>query len=463
VTQDSALQQAPAARAAIPSELSAAGTRYFERRGPIALILGVFVLCVVPLALLQLIPNYLGFVPHLTLFVAVGLGTSHFFLTLAVFLDAQHRAYFASSRQRQLLYFGLPALILGLLAWIEAAQLRASHAAAVTLFFSVVRFLDFLHVGRQGYGMLQLLKRPPAGHVASHPEWLRPSENALFVGLAVMQWQTFWLGGQWSADRMQALLPALGFGALAAAIASQHVRAILRGQPRAWVPATYFVIQAACSAAAVYRTSLYITVLAVHYLEYHVIMYPRLAAQPSSATTARTPRAFALRPLFVYATLAIVVVAFELRNTFTPGSFASSFLIHIFDGIFLLHYTLDAFLWRFGQPFYRTRLGPLYFEPIPATSRATQARPWLFSLGALSVLAAIGLMSGLAERVDRAIIAPMDADNHIRWGYELARRGQLQEAKDHMLEALKRDPTAEYAKTGLSWIEEQSRGIRSAP
>jgi hypothetical protein len=435
---------------------------FFERPLPIALILGVFALCALPLVALQIVPNFAVFVPHLTLFVAVGLGTSHFFLTLAVYLSAEHRAYFSSSRQRQLVYFGLPALILLSLAWIEAAQLRDSHAGAVTMFFAGVRFIDFLHVGRQSYGMLQLLKRPPQGHAPAHADWLKPAENLLFVGLAVLQWLTFRAGGQWSAERSQALLPALVLGALALTIASQHALALVRGHARAWVPALYFLIQAACSAAAAYRTSLYIAVLAVHYLEYHVIMYPRCVAPRTLA--AGSERLRAARPLVVYALLAIVVIAFEVRNTFAVGSFELRFLIHIFDGIFLLHYTLDAFLWRFGQPFYREQLGPLYFQPLPAAPRApgSRRRSWLLGGALLAALAGFGVVSGVAQRIQRNLIDPLYVDNHSRWGYELALRGDLAQAKRHLQEALRHDPNSEYAKTALRWVQSRPERARDA-
>lgn len=430
---------------------------YFERRLPIALILGSFALCAVPLAALQSVPNFVGFVPHLTLFVAVGLGTSHFFLTLSVYLNAEHRAYFASSHKRQLLYIGLPVAILFALAWIEAARLRESHAAAVTLFFAAVRFLDFLHVGRQSYGMLQLLKRPPEGHPTAHAAWLRPAENLLFVGLAVLQWLTFRAGGQWSADRTQSLLPALVLGALALAIASQHLLAVVRGRARAWVPALYFLVQAACSAAAAYRTSLYIAMLAVHYLEYHVIMYPRCFAARPPAGNGDQARATPARPLVIYAALAIVVIAFELRNSFAADSFALRFLVHVFDGIFLLHYTLDAFLWRFGQPFYRALLAPLYFQPLTAATRSegSRRRGWLSAGAGLAALTALGFASGVGQRIQRDLIDPMHVDNHSRWGYELAQRGALTQAERHLREALRRDPDTDYAKQALRWLRDR--------
>ena len=98
------------------------GSAYLERPIPSALVLSTFALGVVPLAAFQLWPNFWGPVPALTLFVAAGLGTSHFFLTLAVYLRADHRRHFTSSPLRVGIYVIAPLAILGLVAWIEGSM-----------------------------------------------------------------------------------------------------------------------------------------------------------------------------------------------------------------------------------------------------------------------------------------------------------------------------------------------------
>ena len=36
-------------------------------------------------------------------------------------------------------------------------------------------------------------------------------------------------------------------------------------------------------------------------------------------------------------------------------------LVAIFDGLFVFHYFVEMFIWRFSEPYYRQTLGPLYF------------------------------------------------------------------------------------------------------
>src|SRR5262245_13022874 len=46
----------------------------------------------------------------------------------------------------------------------------------------------------------------------------------------------------------------------------------------------------------------------------------------------------------------------------------------LLGGIFVAHYFIETFVWRFRQPFYRQTLGPLYFgSSHPATERAPEA------------------------------------------------------------------------------------------
>jgi hypothetical protein len=47
------------------------------------------------------------------------------------------------------------------------------------------------------------------------------------------------------------------------------------------------------------------------------------------------------------------------------GSSFYLMLITLFDGIFVFHYFLECFIWKFSDPHYRQTLGPLYFAPRP--------------------------------------------------------------------------------------------------
>jgi hypothetical protein len=40
-------------------------------------------------------------------------------------------------------------------------------------------------------------------------------------------------------------------------------------------------------------------------------------------------------------------------------------LIALCDGLFVFHYFIEAFIWKFSDPYYRQTLGPLYFGQRP--------------------------------------------------------------------------------------------------
>jgi predicted membrane-bound spermidine synthase len=348
---------------------------YFERPLPTGLILGSFFAVFLPLVLLQLVPNTFAWLPYVLMVQAVGLGTTHFFITLSVYLHSSNLDHFASTWRNRIVYFAVPALILLLFAWSEAAQFRTAQPVLAAYVFGGLRFLDFFHVGRQSVGMLQLFKRRLPEGLAG---WARPLENAFFVGMALMQWQTFLLGGRFAASKLYAVVPAIALGALFLMLAIEHVQAARRGAggPRRFVPLSYFAMQAVCAAAAVYETRLYLVALTLHYVEYHVIMVPRWFHSPLRPERAidRVAGWLRGRALLFYGALIAVVVLFELR-TRVPGdvSATTTFFVHMFDGIFLLHYFVEAFLWKFGSPFYRQALGPLYFGPWPPGAQVAAA------------------------------------------------------------------------------------------
>jgi hypothetical protein len=447
---------------------------YFERRLPIALILGSFFVVFAPLALLQVAPNFFEWLPYLVVLQAVGLGTSHFFVTFALYLQSVNLDYFASTWRNRIVYFVAPALFLLFFAWTEAAQLRAHHPLVAAYLFGAVRFFDFFHVGRQSVGMLQLFKRSgPAGL----PAWSRKAENAFFVGMALLQWQTYLLDG-FAGDKLYAVGPAVGVGVLFVVLASVHLQHAARsGSSRSFLPFAYFAMQAVCAAAAVYQTRLYLIALTLHYVEYHVIMAPRCLRTPLHPERAvdRVSGLLRKHALLFYGALAAVVVLFELRNHVPSGlAPTTTFFVHIFDGVFLAHYFVEAFLWKFGNPYYRAALSPLYFgtspppgdagsRPVPAPApvpRPRWRRAWPVAAAAGLLLLALGQGSAgaLAAALRERLIDPLHAQNHMRWGAELLREGEVAEARRHFEEVLRRDAGNRQARMAVQWIDQQFMG-----
>jgi hypothetical protein len=440
---------------------------YFERPATIAVIFGSFFVVFLPLWLLQWQPNFVELLPYFAMAHAVGLGTTHFFVTLALYVSRENRAYFASSLRNRLVYFAVPAALFAFFAWAEGSGLRASQPVLAGYLFGVLRFADFFHVGRQSVGMQQLWKRPLR---TSLPAWSRHAENAFFVGMAAMQWLTFRRGGQFASDELSSIVPAAALFLLFAIIALSYVRAVERLGDAAgrapWIALAYFAMQGLSAAVAVYDTRLYLAALTLHYVEYHVIMAPRCFREPRPrARQEHADRPAALlraHPIAFYVILLAVVLVFELRNH-VPGSIAPStrYFVHLFDGIFFVHYFVEAFLWKFGTPFYRERLAPLYFEPAQAAAAAPStrshaddvaARTWVGAIAGSAALAAVlGVVHALggaervAENIERRVIAPMQAENHLRWGALLLRDGELGAARTHLQRALRAAPNSPNA------------------
>lgn len=349
---------------------------YFERGTTRAAILGSFVVVFLPLVTLQLVAADEPWVTWLTLVEVVGLGVTHFFITLAVYFQSANVDHFESTRRNRIVYFVVPIALFLLFAGLAAGDVRHRHPAFAAAFFGCVRLFDFFHVGRQSFGMLQIFKRPLG---AAAPEWLRAAENTFFVAMAALQWETFVVGGRFAHGALYAWLPAGALAVSSVVITAAYVRA-LAGAPRtAWAPLVYFAMQAICAATAVWRSDLYLVALTLHYVEYHAIMLPRCLRTPLDPTRA-LDRGFARvrrRPWLFYGTLLAVVLLFEQREAITFASPATRFIVHAFDGIFVVHYFLEAFLWKFREPYFRRTLAPLYFPtvaPGPASAALASER-----------------------------------------------------------------------------------------
>jgi len=192
-----------------------------------------------------------------------------------------------------------------------------------------------------------------------------------------------------------------------------------------------------------------------------VIMVPR-CFRSSLDPTRRIDRAYDRvrrhAPVF-YALLLGVVLLFEARNHVSPATFSTTFLVHLFDGIFFVHYFVEAFLWKFNRPYFRQTLAPLYFPqegaeaagPAYGPTRANWAAMGLL-VGALFVAWSQGLMGESADRLRRRIIDPMYAQDQMHWGLTYARRGDWNAADRHLRAAVDRNPDNQRARLALEAV-----------
>jgi hypothetical protein len=140
-------------------------------------------------------------------------------------------------------------------------------------------------------------------------------------------------------------------------------------------PAAYLLLQSASGALAIYDSSLYLVCLATHYVEYHVLMIPRCfyARLDSGSRVDRCFGRLRQNRVIFYLALAIFSGAVTLITWQTMGmvlayrgqapASAYRFLISLFDGLFVFHYFVESFIWKFSDPHYRQTLRPLYFAP----------------------------------------------------------------------------------------------------
>jgi hypothetical protein len=204
------------------------------------LILGSFVVLTLPLCLLAaassdfLAPWSLGW-----LYVC-GLGTTHFALTLTVYLQSANLSYFNSSWGKRLLYFLVPVFIFVFFDLYRALEIAVVLPAVDLVFRCAIRLLDFQHFNRQSYGVLQLFKGP----TRAFPRWLRRVENAYFLGLTALLFLSFLTTGEFDGNNLWTRLAVLVVCCLSIVLIAGYVRVWKQASNRAALvaPLGYFLL-----------------------------------------------------------------------------------------------------------------------------------------------------------------------------------------------------------------------------
>jgi hypothetical protein len=337
---------------------------YLSHPGRLVALFAAFPLVTLPLAWLTLHPSP-GAAWVLDAYVWT-LGLTHFFVTLVVYASAKNLSHFAATPLNRLIYFGVPALIFlyfGAASFIDATA-HPSSAAATRAVTVLVTLAAYAHRGRQAYGVLQLLKGQSG---LPFTRGMRRLELAFFLVLPVLQAEATFLG-----DGRLYLGHPLGWATLAltvllfATVVASGLQARRAGSGAGLAVALgYFALQTVIQCLSSLDVRLYLACDAVHYVEYHLLMYPRV--------TRAEPDAKPRPALLVYAlVLAVAGVALAFSNDLlgfgalirgAPAPFGFAF--NMLSGIFLFHFYVDAFIWRFSQPHYAQTLKPLYFpQPV---------------------------------------------------------------------------------------------------
>jgi hypothetical protein len=346
---------------------------YFQRQIPVYVILGAFLALSVPLCALAVWNSDLLARSYAKPLFIWTLANTHFVITLTVYLQSSNLRYFNSTWKNRVLYFVIPAAIFVLFDLYTVLQVAATLPLIDNVFQRGIRFLDFHHVNRQSYGVFQLFKVRSG---SPFPLWMKKSESLYFWGLTLLLLMTYWGGGKLDTEEPLVLLGLGVVGGLLLIVLFGFAKTWLcsRDRRQLLAPSTYLLLQTASAALGIYNTSLWMFCLAMHYVEYHVLMMPR-CFHTRLDPTSRADRFFERlrrRKVVFYGLLlalagAVTYLTLYTMGTMVPGSvefLANSplGLIALFNGVFVFHYFIEALIWKFSVPYYRQSLRPLYFS-----------------------------------------------------------------------------------------------------
>jgi len=369
---------------------------FMMKPGVLEVILGSFVFLTVPLLIIFFAPW-----PHgnpFDLFVNyyfVCFGATHFFVTFSIYCNSGNLRYFASDTKNIYLYFALPIAIMAFIFCFYFVyfvkqndtsffMLRDGWAESILILTPfvvlIVGAVDILHVQRQSYGVLQLLKGSTG---LKFTDISKSLEKLFFPLMALAAWITFVKtlkagdAQHWGSIKSSPFLDyvtapwltwmILGFAAGIFLIALTKLLAASQSEGsfrQKYSPPCYFFLQSVAVLLAVIDYRLYAVGAAMHYVEYHFLVYQRsFKAEGSAFEDAGSPR---YRRIIVKTSFYLVLIAITALFTFYPQTLARNWVltpvfISVFMAVQVFHYYIDTLLWRFRKPFYRQTLGPVYF------------------------------------------------------------------------------------------------------
>jgi len=344
--------------------------KFFERREPVLFILGAFFLLGLPLCLVGATRPWLLDRSHLGTLYFILVGNTHFLLTFALYFQSQNLSYFRSTNSRVLLYIAIPIFIFAFFDIYRTLNIATLYPTFDRGFVIAVRLFNFYHFGRQSFGVLQLFKRR-AGAVSG--VWGRRVENGFFFTLVALMLVTFLNNGELALHSPVTL----GLAGLAASFFVTALIALVRSGAGG-LGIAYFIAQSVSGGFAIFRTYLYPFALAVHYVEYHVLMFPRCFETPLGSQPVDKVWGTLRESKLVFYTLLVfgaVVVSLMMATAGRQWSPGTTMALSLFDGLFVFHFFVESLVWRFSEPYYRQTTLPLFFSArVPAGQFAGASR-----------------------------------------------------------------------------------------
>jgi hypothetical protein len=334
---------------------------FLQQAGPLWSILATFPLVTLPLLFvgssdLSSSTRMLIYDAYLCLF-----GITHFLLTFTVYMHADNREHYRDSSKNKLIYLHVPLVIFLFFPLFFGTGLADTLPGVAAVVLIAVRFANYRHLTRQAYGVSRLLGR---SYEVRCPPWQAVAEHALLSALTLLMFLTFLYGGEFVWEPLLVKIVVAASAILTVVVAAGYARAAMASErvTRVLPSAAYLTLQIASILLAVYRTELYVATLAMHYVEYHVLMVPR-CFETKLRSDCAPDRIFAAlranRAVFYGGLVALAVLFMAMRSATQQSGGAMTF--YMFDALFVFHYFVESYIWRFSEPHYRRNLGPLYF------------------------------------------------------------------------------------------------------
>lgn len=364
--------QPPSGRTSGPPRIG-----FFEQAWPGRLILGAFLVVTLPVAvgvLTGLDRSWLGWV------YVWAFGATHLVLTVTIYCTSSNLRHFTAGWRNRLLFFGAPLGVVAVFGLVHGLDVATHFPVLVGLLYAGVRLFNFLHLTRQTFGVYQLFK---ARTKERFPAWVKRAENGSGLTLVGALFVTHLSGGGCplligggplsvaeltplyspQIDLALAQFEWTAFAATALGLYAAAMWAVPRTD-RGLTAVTYLTVQTVSTCAAAVFLPLYLAALAIHYVESHVLMWPRVFRLPLDPAS-RLDRTYGWvrdRPVVFYGLLLLVAAAvtggMDAMSSAATDSWVG--LMVLFDACVLGHYILEMLIWRFSDPHYRKTLGELY-------------------------------------------------------------------------------------------------------
>ena len=132
---------------------------YLERELPVIVILSSFFVLTLPLCIVGLThPDWIERFYVKPIFMWL-LATTHFVVTLTIYMQSQNLRYFNSTSTNRILYFMIPASIFIIFDLYTVFEIAVIAPAFDRVFRAGIRLMDNYHITRQSFGVTQLFKK----------------------------------------------------------------------------------------------------------------------------------------------------------------------------------------------------------------------------------------------------------------------------------------------------------------